>query len=380
MSFSEEAPTFRCGPVPEADPRTAELDSPQSKSTHPPACFPFSIPQKLLVDPTLYQRIRLWAGITSIGANLGLIWGLAVTSPKWAHQFTGALSSSVALFTVAALVTLANLPFDMLTGDAVERAAGRVSLPTARWMKDWTRGRAMTLLGLWTGMMFFSFLPRVPQGWFPWVMLGAAMVTLLSFLSVPGGEPAPQGSDIEKFETNLRLELEKLGLKVRPIRWFDFGDSETVNGCITPRGFLSLSNSVAQCLTPREAALMAAREESYRQSGSWILLLSIVAAWTLLGIVVASAVPCSIPVQAGLSGAALMSSWCFLALFIWPSLNRIWMRRADAFLVSLAPLAEVRSLLVKIGHLNATDITLSPAKTLVFRPIPPLQERLNRLP
>jgi Zn-dependent protease with chaperone function len=56
------------------------------------------------------------------------------------------------------------------------------------------------------------------------------------------------------------------------------------------------------------------------------------------------------------------------------------MRKADAFLVSLATPAEVRSLLVKVEHLNATDISLSPAKTLVFHPIPPLQERLNRLP
>lgn len=332
------------------------------------------------MDPTRYQRIRLWAGITSIGANLGLIWGLAITSPEWAHPFSGARSSSVALFIVAALVTLANLPFDILTGDAVERAAGRVSLPTARWMKDWIRGRAMTLLGLWTGMMFFSLLPRVPQGWFLWVMLVAAMVTLLSLLSVPGGQPAPQKSYIEIFEASLRLELEKLGLKVRPIRWFDFGDSETVNGCITPRGVLSLSNSVAQCLTPREAALMAAREEFYRQSGTWVLLWMIVAGWTLLGIVAARGASCSMPVQAGLTGAALMSSWCFLALFIWPSLNRIWMRRADAFLISLAPPAEVRGLFVKIGRLNATDITLSPIKTLVFHPIPPLEERLSRLP
>jgi hypothetical protein len=332
------------------------------------------------VDPTLYQRIRLWAGITSIGANLALIWGLALTSPMWAIGFTSALSSAVALFAAAALMTIANLPFDLLAGDAVERAAGRISHSTASWLKDWARGRAMTLLGLWTGMLFFSYLPQLSQGSLPWVMLGAAMVTLLLFLLVPAGRPAAQGSATEEFERKLCLELKSLGLKTRQIRWFDSGDSETVNGCIIPRGILSLSTSVAQCLTPREAALMAAREESYRRSGAWILLLSIVAAWTLFGILLARVVPTLVPMQAGLSGAAVMSSWCFLALFIWPSLNRIWMRKADAFLVSLATQEEVRNLLVKIERLNATDITLSPVKTLVFHPIPPLQERLSRLP
>ena len=228
--------------------------------------------------------------------------------------------------------------------------------------------------------MFFSYLPQLPQGSLLWVMLGAATVTLLLFLLVPAGRPAAHGSSTEEFEKNLCLELKNLGLKPRQIRWFDAGDSETVNGCIIPRGVLSLSNSVAQCLTPREAALMAAREECYRRSGAWILPLLIVAAWTLLGILLARVAPSLVPVQAGLSGAAVMSSWCFLALFIWPSLNRIWMRKADAFLVSLATQEEVRSLFVKIGRLNATDITLSPVKTLVFHPIPPLQERLSRLP
>jgi hypothetical protein len=39
----------------------------------------------------------------------------------------------------------------------------------------------------------------------------------------------------------------------------------------------------------------------------------------------------------------------------------------------------VRSLLLTIESLNATDISLPAAKTVVFHPIPPFQERLNRL-
>lgn len=55
------------------------------------------------------------------------------------------------------------------------------------------------------------------------------------------------------------------------------------------------------------------------------------------------------------------------------------MSKADAFLASLAPSEEVRELFSKIARLNATDISLAPAKTAVFHPIPPLQDRLDRL-
>jgi hypothetical protein len=211
------------------------------------------------------------------------------------------------------------------------------------------------------------------------LILVAGVVVILLFLLVPAGYPAPKGSAHEVFEKNMASESVSLAVKSRPVRWFDHGDHETVNGCITPRGFLSLSTTVAQWLTPREAALMAAREEYYRRSGVWILILLIVLVWTLLGILVASLLPSMNPVQSGLCGAAVMTTWCFLALFVWPTLNRFWMRRADSSLASLATPGEVRDLLSKIERLNATDIALSPAKTAVFHPIPPLQERLSNL-
>ena len=100
---------------------------------------------------------------------------------------------------------------------------------------------------------------------------------------------------------------------------------------------------------------------------------------TLLGVLLALLLPSVNSVQAGLSGAAIMTTWCFLALFVWPTLNRVWMRHADSFLASLATPGEVRDLLSKIERLNATDISLSPAKTTVFHPIPPLQDRLSNL-
>ena len=331
------------------------------------------------MDPASYQRIRLWAGITSIGANLALIWGLALSASWWAAGFSDPLATALVLLAVAVLVTLANLPFDLLSGHAVEHAAGRIGGSTGRWLNDWIRNRALTLSGLWVGMLYFSCFFQASRPWAVVLLPAAGALILILFLLVPAGRPAKPGSSEEAFEKSVALELKSLGVNSRPVRWFDLGDDETVNGCITPLGLLSLSTTVAQWLTPREAALMAAREEYYRRSGTWAMTLVIVAVWTLLGILLAVLLPSANPVQAGLIGAAILSSWCFLALFVWPSLNRLWMKKADVFLVSLAATGEVRELFSKIERLNATDISLSPVKTAVFHPIPPLQERLSGL-
>lgn len=284
-----------------------------------------------------------------------------------------------ALLAAAILLTLANLPFDILSGHAVEHAAGRTAQSASRWLRDWVRGRFFTLLGLWFGMVYFSAIHRAPCSGAAALILAAGVIVIVLFLLVPSGDRAPKDSSREAFEKNMAAELSSLGVTARPMRWFDPGDEETVNGCITPRGFLSFSTTVARWLTPSEAALMAAREEYYRMSGTWLTVLVIVTFWTLLGILLGSLMPSINPVQAGLNGAAVMSAWCFAALFVWPTLNRIWMEKADAFVATLASPGEVRDLLSKIERLNATDIALSPAKTLVFHPIPPLQDRLSNL-
>ena len=333
------------------------------------------------MDSTDYQRIRLWSGITSIGANLAMIWGLALSASWWAMGFSGLglLVIPALLLAVAILLTLANLPFDVLSGHAVEQAVGRTGQSASDWLADWIRGRFVTLIGLWIGMIYFSVIHQASRSGTTILIVAAGAVVILLFLLVPAGDSAPAGSSKEVFEKSMNAELQSLGVTPRPVRWFDLGDEESVNGCITPRGLLSLSATVAQWLTPREAALMASREEYYRKFGTWLFTLLIVASWTLLGILLATLIPSANAVQAGLIGAAVMSSWCFLALFVWPTLNRFWMNRGDAFLASLASPAEVSDLLSKIERLNATDISLSAVKTAVFHPIPPLQERLSKL-
>jgi hypothetical protein len=289
------------------------------------------------------------------------------------------VETSLVLLLIALVVTLANLPFDLLVGNALESAANRTSASTMEWIKDWLSHRFFTLTGLWTGFLFYALLLQVPREWTLVMLFGAGILVLILFLFVPAGCSSVVGSKERAFEEKLKLELNLLKIQLRPVCWFDHGDAETVNGCITPQGTLSLSTTVVTWLIPREAALLVAREEYYRRSGIWLLILLIVTAWVMLGILLASLLPSKNPVQAGLAGSAVMTSWCFLALFVWPTLNRSWMRQADNFLASMASAGEVRELLSKIERLNATDIALSPVKTAVFHPIPPLQQRLLNL-
>ena len=106
------------------------------------------------MDPSNYQRVRLWAGITSIGTNLGLIWGIALSASWWASGVSGAVGVLAVLLAVALVVTLANLPFDVLTGSALENAAYRTGESVTDWLQDWIRNRLVTLAGLWTGFLF----------------------------------------------------------------------------------------------------------------------------------------------------------------------------------------------------------------------------------
>lgn len=332
------------------------------------------------MDPVSYQRVRLWSGITSIGLNLGIIWSLAWISGFTCGEFTkNFVWAGTILLLIALGISLANLPFDLLVGNSVERFAARTDETTGQWLMDWVSLRLGTTAGLWVGMMIFLFMSTISTGSFLSLLGVLTAAIILLFLMIPAGSPAPDGSSEKDFQCVLERELKSLGAPQRQIRWHDNGDLETVNGCILPNGVLSLSLTVARMLAPREAALLAFREEYYRRSGMWLLNLGIVLGWTLCGIVLAKLYPAGNSIQAALGGAAIMTTWCFLALFIWPGLSRAWMRQADQFAVRASSASEVVKLLTKVESLNATDLSLSPAKTVVFHPIPPLNERLKHL-
>jgi hypothetical protein len=326
-----------------------------------------------------YQRVRLWSGIVSIGFNLSLIGFLAITSAWWSLFLGNASLEMLSLCLVAVGIPLANLPFDLLSGFANESALKKTAQSQRGWFRDWMVGRGLTAVGLFFSFFLFWWNHSTAGSFVPPILTLASVVLLAGLLVIPTGFRAPPQSGEFRYEGFLRDELKMLNSKVRDVHWFDNGDLRFVNGFISPFGLLCLSTTVSIELTPREAALLAAREEWFRKSGCFAVGSVIAVVWALLGFVFALFLPATSAVQAAMGGSAVVTGWCFLALFIWPSLNRRWMRKADCYLAKLAPHDEVVALLKKVQSLNATDVSLSRAKTTVFHPIPPLEERLRAL-
>ncbi len=328
-----------------------------------------------------YQRVRLWAGITSIGANLGAIWMLAISALWWAPLIPSTGGQLAVLGLLALVLMLINLPFEILLGHALETAVGRTRQSFRAWLGDWLRQSARAGATLSFGLLFF-WGHHFSGGAWSWPLLGGAFVVmLLVVLFVPQGVAALPGSVEDRFALALAGELARLHQPPSVVRWFDNSDEESVNGYLVPwrAACLCLATTVARHLTPREAALLAAREGWFRRSGATARAVCIAVGWLMTGVGAGLFIPADSALQAALLGAAVVTTWCFAALFIWPTLNRSWMRHADLFLLTLAPREEVRALLEKLQRLNATDVSLPAGKTAVFHPIPPLTSRLEAL-
>ncbi len=331
------------------------------------------------MSPTAYQRVRLWSGITSIGTNLGAIWLLALTAEGWAALIPAHLPIVVVFALIAILWPLANLPFEILVGHATETAFGRTDQPLRGWLADWARASAITSLALFFAFTFFYIAANTALA-FPLLILAAVLI-LVALFRIPTGFAAPTDSAEFTYEQSLRAALEKLDQRARPIRWFENAERTTVNGYIRqlPPRHLCLATNAVHHLAPRETALLVAREEWFARTGAALLTTIIAALWLLGGVALALLFPAPFPIQGAFLGSAIITTWCFLALFIWPTLNRFLNRRADRFILTLARPGEVAALLAHLQELNATDSHLPTGKTAIFHPIAPADQRTAHL-
>ncbi len=331
------------------------------------------------MNPTAYQRVRLWAGITSIGANLGAIWLVALTAPGWITLLPPGVPIVVPLAAIALIWPIANLPFEILIGHAAESAFDRTTQSLRSWLSDWIRSSAVTALGLFIAFGgFYLHASSASTLTLPLLILSVIGITI-GLLRLPDGAAAPPESCEAAFETTLSRELGIIGQPPRQIRWFENADTTSVNGYIRPLPprNLCLATNVARNLTAREAALLAGREEWFvRSRASWLTTI-FAALWLLAGVALALRTDSTPPMQAAFLGPAIVTSWCFLALFVWPTLNRFLNTRADRSLAAVASADEITALINRLQELNATDPQLTRGKTAIFHPIASATDRAS---
>lgn len=344
---------------------------------------------------TNYQRVRLWSGVTTLGLNLAIAWGAFLLAPRIEGWLPGwPLAAQVAV--VVILGTFAVLPLEVLVGHAIERMVERTDQTLRGWLNDWFQGVIRFVIPAIIGGTLLGF---GASWWWPikiaagLVLIIAAFVTAEQFyhLIPPGWKPAE--SPDPAFVASLREACEEMNVPPAHIAWVDDSDAFTSTGVVVSPVFMAtreengmvipavgMSTAVARYLQPRQAALMISRELFILKCGfrRKALLLSLL--WLAGGLSLAWWLPLgATPLASALGGMAVMSTWCLLALFVFPPLSRRWVLKADQFLLTLAEPEEIRDCLALVQELNATDVTVSSGKEYLFHSIPPLEHRLREL-
>jgi hypothetical protein len=343
-----------------------------------------------------YQRVRLWSGISAIGWNLALAWLLFAMAPVVQRLFPRWPFPALLAFCLLAGMLLM-LPFELLTGHAVERLVERSEQSLAGWLVDWLRGVSRYLLASWCAGLAYGYGAGL---WWPWrvaitmALLAVCFVAAEYHFRFSPRTWRPTDPSIPAYESAVLAALAELNHPAPSLRWMADSDSYAVNGmAIGPALFgsaesfalppVALTTSVVKYLKPRQAALMVAREVFQHRAGFRQTTLIVCLGWLAAGLVLVWSAPAftgALPrLNSSLLGMAIMTTWCFVALFVWPLWNRYWVRRADGYLLTIVPLAEVQELLVLVQQLNATDIELPAAKTTIFHSIPTLSDRLHFL-
>lgn len=331
-----------------------------------------------------YQQIRLWSGITSITLNLALVWAAAFLAPAMDRLF---FEWPIFILLPAVLIgaQLLLFPLDFLVGHVVETGVGRSDQSAKAWIRDWLHGVARYTAGLTAAGLIFAMQPlRTPVIQTVLLLLLATIMVATAFclLGILPMHQVLKRSPDSRFSAAVLQELQSLGLPSVMLVWIDDAEPRGVNGSsvdFLKANTVLLSASLPKLLTPRQTALLVAREIHYVEKGYRWQSLLICIGWLLLGVGTGWNLPAAPGLQSALIPMAYLSTWCLLGLFIWPALSRKWMLAADRWLASKSSPHEVRKVLQRVQEINATDEQLGTWTRRIFHPIPPVNDRTTSL-
>ncbi|MEM6823003.1 MAG: hypothetical protein AAF558_13820 [Verrucomicrobiota bacterium] len=340
---------------------------------------------------TSYQRFRLWSGICSIGLNLSLAWlayGISLGFGDISFYPAPWILPLYALL-ISVFLILAFLPFEILIGFAAESSLGRTNESLNSWLSSWVKNQRFGILSLACGISLFGWLGPATWGatWIAAALLCFVLILIIYVLpSLIEHLGTGHISKNERLESRINEELEQLGTEPVRLRLIDDGGQEGVNGMMLPfyKNRFFINQSAADQLSAKELGLLALREQWFQNCGQTRLSLLIIITWSVAGFLLSCTVPGGVlpantALQHGLGGMAIMTSWCFLALFVWPPLSNRAMLNADSYLAEKSSPDQVLALIQKLQKLNQSDDTLTTEKEWVFHPIPSLRKRINNI-
>ncbi len=330
-----------------------------------------------------YQRVRLWSGISSITLGIALSWAAVWLAPSLGQLLP--LPFFLQIMTLVTGAVLLMLPLEILSGQAAEQLSGRGKQSVGAWFADWKSG----ILRYWIPGMAAAWIFGVAANLDDHERWGLLLIFASGLLSLgifwPALIPKPwfvSSTSLDSAGRRIQAELESLMEQPAPgVVWIGDPDASLVSG--NSPDFLKFrriyfTETVASSLTPREAALMAAREGWFVENRLRMLVLGIAVGWLTVGLAMALFAGAGRePLVAATLAIAMMSTWSLVALFVWPTLNRRWSAEADVWLAKQSSASEVAALIRKIQDLNATDFDLGSGKTGVFHPIKPASTRVQ---
>ena len=372
------------------------------------AARPGPEPPRDPAEAARYQRRRLWLGIGGIGSILVLQWiGLAGCFPAWVNQeatdhawFGGSLGGVLMAAILAAAAVLVQLPFDLLgrrveqrwhqwrRSDAAGRGgpgAGRRSWWRRWWSSAWRWIAAAAMGGLVLGIAWETDKSR----WLAWSILGLGLLSGIAVtLPIRPGERVHPGSRADAWTQEARRHLFERGLAWPRICWYDHGERSLAGGWhgLGPWARLWLSTSLLD-VDPRIGAGLIVRELGHADRGDRAFGVLASAAWIAAGLALSwilageligrtDAVPAGLVVVI----AAVMSTWSWIGLFVWPALGRTQVMAADRFMLRVGMTREEAvAVLDELAARNRPDEKLPPAVAFVFHPIPPMEARRRAL-
>ena len=345
---------------------------------------------------SLYPKIRIWCGISSIGFNLFLPWIIFFLITFRVIPSPGDSSRSIFLTILCyfCFVSLVNGPLDFTSGFFLEKKAGRYSYSSKQWISQWIAGSfAFIILQTVGGYLLVFILHKLSYGFFIGIFLlivAAVVVQRWHFFLIPSLLKKPYTLS-DEYLSQLAQELFPLGLKKmmekEMLYFYESEDGVSVNGGSIGWGNqrrYMISSASAALLTPRELALLIWRDETIigpqkmRKHFYYSLI------YCVLGLVVACYLVFNMKLplfwSQWLFSISLLSSWFFLALFLLPSYSRKKHLIADAQVITHGvDKTEYSALLKKLQTLNSTEDKTSTLIEIIFHPIPTLKSRLQQL-